>query len=55
MAIAVVLVCLMFNSFLSKGLPHVETVTLFLHVSLFIILLVIITVMSPKKSTNGEV
>lgn len=55
MAIAVVLICLIFNSFLSKGLPHIEVATLFLHVSLFIILLIIITVMSPNKSRNDDV
>lgn len=55
MAIAVVGICLMFNSFFSKGLPHVETATLSLHVSLFVVVLVIITVMSPEKSPNSDV
>lgn len=55
MVIAVILVSLLFNSFLSKGLPHVETATLFLHVSLFVIILVVITVMSPTKSSNSDV
>jgi choline transport protein len=55
MAMAIVIVCLIFNSFLSKVLPHVETATLAPHVLLFIIVLVIITVMSPEKSSNSEV
>ncbi|UPX20252.1 uncharacterized protein EKO05_0010492 [Ascochyta rabiei] len=55
LAIAIILVCLLFNSFLSKGLPHVETATLALHVSLFLIILVVITVMSPTKSSHSEV
>jgi choline transport protein len=55
MAIAVVGISLMFNSFFSKGLPHVETATLSLHVSLFVVVLVIITVMSPEKSPDSNV
>lgn len=55
MAIAVIFVCFTFNSVLSKGLPHVETATLFLHSSLFLIILIVITVMSPTKSTNADV
>jgi choline transport protein len=55
MAIAVVVICLVFNSFWSKGLPHVETATFCLHVVLFVIVLVIIAVMSPEKSSNREV
>lgn len=55
MAMAVVLVCLSINSFLAKGLPRVETATLFLHVSLFVVILVIITAMSPEKSSDRDV
>jgi amino acid transporter len=55
MFIAVAIVCLLFNSFFAKGLPHVETATLALHISLFVSLLIIITVMSPTKSSNGDV
>ena len=55
LSVAVVLVCLLFNSFLSKGLPQVETATLALHVSLFVVILVVITAMSPTKSSNNEV
>ncbi|KAL1652545.1 hypothetical protein SLS61_004850 [Didymella pomorum] len=53
MAMAVVVICLMFNSFWSKGLPKVETATFCLHVVLFVIVLVIITVMSPEKSSKS--
>lgn len=52
LAIAVILVCLFF---LSKGLPDVETATLMLHNSLFVKILVVITAMSPTKSSNSEV
>jgi choline transport protein len=55
MAMAVVVICLMFNSLWSKGLPKVETATFCLHVVLFVIVLVIITVMSPEKSSNRQV
>lgn len=55
LSIAIILICLLFNSFLSNGLPHVETVTLALHVSLFVIILVVITAMSPMKSSDSEV
>jgi choline transport protein len=55
LVIVVILVCLVFNTFFSKGLPHVETAILSLHIVLFIIVLVTMVVMSPTKSSNAEV
>ncbi|KAF2035372.1 hypothetical protein EK21DRAFT_54500 [Setomelanomma holmii] len=52
---ALLLLCLAFNTFMSKGLPKVETAILWLHIILFIVVLIVITVMSPMKSGNEEV
>jgi amino acid transporter len=52
---AVVAMCLLFNTFLSKQLPHVESLILVLHITLFVVVLIVLTVMSPNKSTNAEV
>jgi choline transport protein len=45
----------LFNTFLSKHLARVETIILFLHITLFVVVLIVVTVMSPTKSTNADV
>jgi choline transport protein len=55
MVFALIAICLIFNTFLSKFLPQVETAILFLHITLFVVVLIVITVMSPTKSTDSEV
>jgi choline transport protein len=55
MVFALIAICLIFNTFLSKFLPQVETAILFLHITLFVVVLIVITVMSPTKSSNSEV
>ncbi|KAH7412099.1 amino acid transporter-like protein [Phaeosphaeria sp. MPI-PUGE-AT-0046c] len=52
---AIVAVCFVCNTFLSKRLPQVEAVILFLHITLFIVVLSILTAMSPTKSRNQDV
>jgi amino acid transporter len=52
---AIVCVCLIFNTFLAKVLPRVEATILCLHITLFIIVIIVITVMSPTKSSNADV
>lgn len=52
---ALIAICLIFNTFLSKFLPQVETAILILHITLFVVILVVITVMSPTKSSNADV
>jgi choline transport protein len=47
--------CLLFNTFLSKQLARVESVVLVLHITLFFVVLIVVTVMSPNKSSNAEV
>ncbi|KAF1849037.1 uncharacterized protein K460DRAFT_428463 [Cucurbitaria berberidis CBS 394.84] len=55
MIFAIILAFLVFNTFLSKLFPHVETCILVLHITLFIVVLVVLTVMAPQKSSNAEV
>lgn len=55
MVFALTFVSLVFNTFLFSVLPQIETAILFLHGTLFIIFLVVITVMSPTKSSNENV
>jgi choline transport protein len=52
---AIMAVALLFNTFLYKHLARVETVILVLHIVLFFIVLIVVTVMSPNKSSNAEV
>jgi choline transport protein len=52
---AVISLCFTVNTFLSKHLPRVEAVILFLHITLFIIVLAILTAKSPTKSSNHDV
>jgi choline transport protein len=55
MVFALIGVALIFNTFLFRVLPQVETAILFLHIVLFIVFLVVVTVMSPTKSSNEQV
>ncbi|EAT91054.2 hypothetical protein SNOG_01405 [Parastagonospora nodorum SN15] len=55
MVFALILVALLFNTFLFKFLPQVETVVLFFHITLFVVFIIVITVRSPTKSSNDEV
>ncbi|KAH7094640.1 amino acid/polyamine transporter I, partial [Paraphoma chrysanthemicola] len=55
MVFALILSCLAFNTFYLKGLPKVEAAILWLHITLFIVVLVVVVVMTPAKSTNEEV
>jgi choline transport protein len=52
---AIIIAEVLFNTFLSKHLARVETIILFLHITLFVVVLVVVTVMSPTKSTNADV
>ncbi|KAF2832742.1 amino acid transporter-like protein [Ophiobolus disseminans] len=52
---AIISVCLVFNTFLAKQLPRVETTVLVLHIVLFVIVITVMTVMSPVKSRNEDV
>lgn len=52
---ALMAVCFICNTFLSKRLPQVEAVILFLHITLFIVVISILTAMSPTKSRNADV
>jgi choline transport protein len=52
---AITAICLLFNTFLSKQLARVESAVLVLHVALFFVVLIVVTVMSPNKSSNAEV
>lgn len=55
MIFALIFFCLFFNTFLIKWLPLVETALLVMHISLFVVVISILTVRSPVKSTNDEV
>jgi choline transport protein len=55
MVFALILVALLFNTFLFKFLPQVETVVLLFHITLFVVFIIVITVRSPTKSSNDEV
>lgn len=52
---ALIILCLLFNTFLTKFFPHVETSILMLHMLLFVVVLVVMAVMSPTKSSNADV
>ncbi|KAL5121435.1 hypothetical protein ACEQ8H_000506 [Pleosporales sp. CAS-2024a] len=52
---ALIAVALLFNTFLFKVLPQIETAVLVLHIVLFVIFLLVITVMSPTKRSNAQV
>jgi choline transport protein len=52
---AVIIFAVFFTTYLSKLLPHVETSILFLHITLFIIVLTVVTVMSPTKGKSEDV
>jgi choline transport protein len=52
---AVILFGVVFTTYLSKLLPHVEISILFLHITLFVIVLTVVTVMSPTKTSNKDV
>lgn len=51
----VISLCFTVNTFLSKHLARVEAVILFLHITLFIIVLSILTAKAPTKSSNHDV
>ena len=55
MVFALILLCFLFNTFLSKLLPRVETAVLALHILLFVVVVVVLAVKSPVKSSNAEV
>ena len=55
MVFALLLICFLFNTFCCRLFPHVETAVLFLHITLFIVVLVVIAVMAPVKSANSDV
>ncbi|KAI8931072.1 hypothetical protein NX059_012083 [Plenodomus lindquistii] len=44
-----------FGTFFSKWFPHVETGILWLHITLFVVVLVVTVVMAPVKSSNADV
>lgn len=52
---AVMLLCLLFNTFLAKYLPHVENAILCAHIIGFFIVLVTLTVLAPNKSSSDDV
>jgi choline transport protein len=55
MVIALMCICLAFNTFLARWLPRVETAILALHITLFVVILVVMTVMSPMKTKSADV
>ncbi|KAH8711833.1 amino acid/polyamine transporter I [Phaeosphaeriaceae sp. PMI808] len=55
MIFALIIVCVLFNTFLSKWLPQVETYIFVLHLALFCVVLVVITVISPQKASHTDV
>lgn len=52
---AVILVCCFFNTILARYLAHVETAILWLHITLFFVVLVTLTVLAPQKSSSADV
>ncbi|KAF2792521.1 amino acid transporter [Melanomma pulvis-pyrius CBS 109.77] len=52
---SIMLICLIFNIFLSANLPLIEQAILWLHIILFIVVLVTLTVMAPHKSDSKDV
>lgn len=52
---AIILVALIFSIFLSKFFPHIESAVLILHITLFVIFVIVLTVMAPAKSKNADV
>jgi choline transport protein len=52
---AIIAVCLVFNTFLAKWLPKVESAVLVLHMTLFVIVIIVLTVMAPTKSSSADV
>jgi choline transport protein len=55
MIFALMIFALLLNIYFSKVLPHIETAALWTHITLFIVVLVVLTVMAPTKSSNAEV
>jgi choline transport protein len=55
MMVAIMSVCMIFNTFLARWLPRVEVAVLVLHITLFIIVIVVLTVMSPTKAKSADV
>lgn len=49
------LAAIIFNTVLAKHLPKIENAVLVLHISLFIVVLVCLTVLAPQKSTSSDV
>ncbi|KAF2186370.1 amino acid transporter-like protein [Zopfia rhizophila CBS 207.26] len=52
---AIMFVCLIFNTFLAKHLAKIENVILWLHISLFFVVLITLLVLSPQKSSAKDV
>jgi choline transport protein len=52
---AVMLISLIFNTFLSSYLPMIENTILFFHVTLFFVIMIVLTVMAPVKSESKNV
>ncbi|KAF2008017.1 putative GABA transporter [Amniculicola lignicola CBS 123094] len=52
---AVMVICLLFNTFLAKQLPKVESAILALHIVGFFVVLITLVVLAPHKSSNADV
>lgn len=55
MVFALMVFCVIFTTFLSKFFPQVEIVLLTLHITLFVVVLVVLTVKAPVKSSHHDV
>jgi choline transport protein len=49
------MLCLLVTTLLCKALPHVESAVLWLHICLFVVVLVVLCVMAPEKSSSHDV
>jgi choline transport protein len=52
---AVMFISLIFNTFLSSYLPMIENTILFFHITLFFVIMIVLTVMAPVKSESKNV
>ncbi|PSN72507.1 amino acid transporter [Corynespora cassiicola Philippines] len=52
---AIIIICVLINTFLSKVLPHIENVVLGMHIVLFFVVLITLVVLAPVKSTSAQV
>lgn len=55
MVFALMAFCLIFATFLSKFFPQVEIIMFTLHITLFVVVLVVLTVKAPTKSSHHDV